>query len=61
VYYPDLYKLQGEGQGRTITITFPDGAAKQYALADFVDRPLELCGRLVQVCAAASLRSNGRR
>jgi hypothetical protein len=48
-YYPDLYRLEGQGQGRTITITFPDGAAKQYALADFADRPLELCGRLVQV------------
>jgi hypothetical protein len=48
-YYPDLYRLEGQGPGRTITITFPDGATKQYALADFADRPLELCGRLVQV------------
>ncbi|WIA12077.1 hypothetical protein OEZ85_012154 [Tetradesmus obliquus] len=47
-YYPDLYRLEGEGAARSVTITFPDGAEKSYALADFADRPLELCGRLVQ-------------
>eukprot|EP00878_Enallax_costatus_P012408 GHUV01012959.1.p1 GENE.GHUV01012959.1~~GHUV01012959.1.p1 ORF type:complete len:268 (+),score=57.85 GHUV01012959.1:431-1234(+) len=47
-YYPDLYTLEGEGDDRVITINFPDGGKRVYAVKDFADCPIELCGRLVQ-------------
>jgi hypothetical protein len=51
-HYPSMYSVVGEGDARVVTMSFPDGSSKVYAVADFADCPLELCGRLVQVCGA---------
>lgn len=51
-HYPNMYSLVGEGDARVVTMSFPEGSSKVYAVADFADCPLELCGRLVQVCGA---------
>jgi hypothetical protein len=48
-YYPSLYSVEGVGNERIVTITFPEGTQKVYTVADFEACPLELCGRLVQV------------
>lgn len=60
-YYPDLYTVQGEGDDRVITISFPDGNKRVYAVKDFADCPIELCGRIVQVWAQCTMSAHHAR